>query len=255
MRRHNPTLKTALTKPKIIGAFYLGRYSGRMQGYSMDRFRFFADSDLQENELPVNSETRAIWLAGYWGDAPGILNAYGVDPLDYRMPELTRRGIALTDRGYYPEKSPDLTRENPHSRHNPLPARQIPEDLSRDEAIRRIKAGLQSQTGNPWSVTGGHGTSWGWIHINAPPKRRTWSWRLKPGEFINIPENYEEYDMGHPGGHMSPADRAELGQALGLREPVHYQGESASGRTYSYQEYVDRAEGRTLAFFEEDLLD
>lgn len=114
--------------------------------------------------------------------------------------------------------------------------------LSRDEAIKNIRSALRRRSGKAWSVRGGSGTSWGWIEIDAPPARRTWGWRLKPG-LADSPENYEEYDTGHPGGHASPADRAELARLLNLAD-VHWQGVSiAAGRGYRI-EVVDRAEGR-----------
>jgi hypothetical protein len=46
----------------------------------------------------------------------------------------------------------------------------------RDAAIKRIKTALQRRSGKTWSVTGGRGTAWGWITIDAPPRRRTWRW-------------------------------------------------------------------------------
>ncbi len=35
--------------------------------------------------------------------------------------------------------------------------------MDRDEAIKRIRAALKRRSGKLWSVTGGRGTSWGWI--------------------------------------------------------------------------------------------
>jgi hypothetical protein len=46
--------------------------------------------------------------------------------------------------------------------------------MDRNEAIAKIKKGLKVRSGKTWSVKGGRGTSWGWIDIDAPPKRRTW---------------------------------------------------------------------------------
>lgn len=117
-------------------------------------------------------------------------------------------------------------------------------DLDRDETIARIKAGLQKRSGKQWSVTGGRGTAWGWITIDAPPKRRTWSHRLKAGATSTRPEDYEPYDSGQPGRDMSPEDRAELGKLLGLGKPTHIQGESIPSDNKHRTEYVDRAEGR-----------
>ena len=117
----------------------------------------------------------------------------------------------------------------------------------RDEAIKQIKAALQRRSGKPWSVTGGRGTAWGWITIDAPPARRTWSHRLKAGSVMNRPEDYEEYDTGTPGGSMGPEDRAELGRLLGLENGAHHQGVSIPASNAHYQEYTQRAESGTCA--------
>jgi hypothetical protein len=50
------------------------------------------------------------------------------------------------------------------------------ESLTRDQAIKRIKAALKRRSGKEWSVRGGKGTAYGWITIDAPPKRRTWKY-------------------------------------------------------------------------------
>lgn len=118
----------------------------------------------------------------------------------------------------------------------------------RDETVKRIKTALQRRSGKQWSVTTGRGTAWGWINIDAPPSRRTWGSRLKADASpAQLPEDYEEYDTGTPGGHMSPADRAELATLLGLDRPVHFQGQSIAASGDYYREYIDRAEGRAPA--------
>lgn len=43
---------------------------------------------------------------------------------------------------------------------------------------------------------------------------------------------------------MTEEERAELGRLLGLKGPVHQQGESIPASGNYWQEYVDRAEGR-----------
>lgn len=90
----------------------------------------------------------------------------------------------------------------------------------RDVAIARIRAALRRRTGRAWSVTGGRGTSWGWIRISAPPARR----------------------VGF--GYMTDTDRTELATALGLDRPAHVQGVSIPAGSDYRVEYVDRAEGR-----------
>lgn len=117
-------------------------------------------------------------------------------------------------------------------------------DLSRAAVIARIRIALKRRSGKVWSVTGGTGIDWGWITINAPPARRTWREREVPNpENLSRP-TYEEYDTGRPGGHTSPAERAELGRLLGLAGPVHGQGERIPASHDHYREYLDRAEGR-----------
>lgn len=111
----------------------------------------------------------------------------------------------------------------------------------RDETIAAIKAALRRRSRKTWSVTGGRGTAWGWITIDAPPARRTWSHRLKAGAVTNNPADYEEYDSGTPGGHMGPADREALADLLGL-ESVHQQGESIPASSDHYSEYTQRAQ-------------
>lgn len=121
------------------------------------------------------------------------------------------------------------------------------EFLDRNETIKRIKSALQKRSGKAWSVTGGRGTAWGWITIDAPPSRRTWGHRLKAGapSGSNEREDYEEYDTGKPDGYCSPAERKELGDLLGFSGPVHCQGVSIAASSDYYREYLDRAEGRT----------
>lgn len=116
--------------------------------------------------------------------------------------------------------------------------------MDRNETIQRIKSALQRRSGKQWSVKGGRGTAWGWIEIDAPPSRRTWSSRLKAGVTTDRPEDYEEYDKGEPGNLMSLADREELGKLLGYDKPVHCQGVSIAASNDYYQEFIDRAEGR-----------
>jgi hypothetical protein len=94
-------------------------------------------------------------------------------------------------------------------------------EITRDQAIQRIKTALKKRSGRPWSVTGGRGTAWGWIHI-------------KP--FKKYADQY---------GNLTPEDQVYLGKLLGLDRPVHCQGESIPASWKYRAEYVDRAEGRT----------
>jgi hypothetical protein len=114
----------------------------------------------------------------------------------------------------------------------------------RTATIKRIKRALERRSAKTWSVTGGRGTAWGWLTIDAPPARRTWQSRVVADrKDENGFDVYEQYDTGEPGGSIGPADRAELAELLGL-ESIHHQGVSiAAGGDY-YVEYIDRAEGR-----------
>lgn len=91
--------------------------------------------------------------------------------------------------------------------------------MERDEAIEQIKTALRKRSGHAWSVTGGRGTSWGWIHINSLPSRRV-------------------------DGNLSLKDRTELGKLLD--KDIHCQGESIPA-SYEYRmEYVQRAKGEPV---------
>jgi hypothetical protein len=90
-------------------------------------------------------------------------------------------------------------------------------DLGRNEVIQVIRKALKDRSGKPWSVTGGRGTSWGWITIQAPPSRRD-------------------------GDGMTAADRAELASLLGI-DHAHFQGVSVPASIAYRREYVARARG------------
>lgn len=120
----------------------------------------------------------------------------------------------------------------------------------RNETIKRIKAALQRRSGKAWSVTGGRGTAWGWLTIDAPPARRTWGHRLKAGSVTDRPEDYEAHDTGIADRGTSPTDRAELCTLLGFDNDgrnVSDQGVSVPSSGDHYAEFIDRAEGRTPA--------
>ena len=120
--------------------------------------------------------------------------------------------------------------------------------MDRNETIRRIKTALQKRSGKAWSVTGGRGTAYGWLTIDAPPARRTSRYMVKPGASGNSPDDYEKTrtDTGEPGGYITEADAAELAALLG-KETMHCQGERIPASNDYYAEYIDRAEGRKPA--------
>lgn len=112
----------------------------------------------------------------------------------------------------------------------------------RNAVISTIKAALKLRSGKVWSVTGGNGTSWGFLSISAPPARCTWHHRLKVGATNDYPESWEGYDSIKGNGDMTPTERAELSRLLGLDRPVHQQGLKICSQ--DWQNYIDRAEGR-----------
>jgi len=109
----------------------------------------------------------------------------------------------------------------------------------RDTVIKAIKAALKARSGKSWSVTGGRGTAWGWITIDALPARKTAHCVQRPGTAGN-PEDYDEVDTGVPGGHMTAADREALNKLLGV-DRVHHQGESIPASTDYRRVYLCRA--------------
>ena len=116
----------------------------------------------------------------------------------------------------------------------------------RNEVIARIRQGLATRSDRSWSVTGGRGTSHGWLTIDAPPRRRTFEHR-QTGEVAadGLPV-YALEGAGKGGDLMGPSDRAELARLLGYCEDgsVPLQGvKVAAGHDY-YAEFIDRAEGR-----------
>ncbi len=120
-----------------------------------------------------------------------------------------------------------------------------PIEHDRNATIKAIKAALQKRSGKAWSVTGGRGTAWGWIRITAPPGRCTWGYRLKDG-CPDLPENYEGYDTKQPGRCMTPQDREELKQLLGL-ERMSDSGDNVPSSSEHRREYLARARGETPA--------
>ena len=101
--------------------------------------------------------------------------------------------------------------------------------VDRDDAIQLIRVALKRRSGKAWSVTGGRGTAWGWITIQAPPSRRVSSDGTRKGDGTDW--------------YMSDSDRAELGVLLGLGQPVHCQGESIAASSEYRREYIARAKG------------
>lgn len=120
------------------------------------------------------------------------------------------------------------------------------ENITRDSAIAAIRTALKKRSGKAWSVTGGRGTAWGWLTIDAPPARRTWAHRPKDGMGDCPPpgaEYWEEHDTGTAGRSMGPADRAELAGLLAVPESQVNGGASIPASSGHWLEYIDRANG------------
>ena len=116
----------------------------------------------------------------------------------------------------------------------------------RNDVIARIRRGLNNRSDRSWSVTGGRGTSYGWLQIDAPPQRRTFDHRPtdeRGGDGLPV---FELVDAGSDGYLMGRDDRIELARLLGFPDEsaVPHQGVKVpSGHDY-YAEFIDRAEGR-----------
>lgn len=115
--------------------------------------------------------------------------------------------------------------------------------MDRNATIKAIRKALKARSGKAWSVTGGSGTAWGWLRIDAPPARRTWQNRCTGQTDLRGFPVVEEYeDASQSFGHAGPADRAELAELLGL-DSIHQQGVSIPSQNDYYREYIARAEG------------
>ena len=117
-------------------------------------------------------------------------------------------------------------------------------NMDRDDTIREIRAALKRRSGKTWSVTGGRGTSYGWITIKAPPARCTWAERQIAGTSGYEPSHFEMYDTGEPGRCMSPDDTVELAALLDIEPHMASRCVLVPGGNDYYRDYVDRANGR-----------
>lgn len=106
-------------------------------------------------------------------------------------------------------------------------------DVDRNKAIELIRLGLKLRTGKQWSVTGGRGTGWGWIHVLPQPKDR--------------PKNPEE-------GNCSIQQAEELAAATGIERHIARNLSIAAGSDY-YREYIARAWGLKPTFIGEPYWD
>jgi hypothetical protein len=88
----------------------------------------------------------------------------------------------------------------------------------RNATIAEIKRALKTRSGQAWSVTGGRGTAYGWIHIDVRPAIRS---------------NYDTARVG----------RDKLSTLLGLPYKQAYGGVSVPASRAHYREYLERAHG------------
>jgi hypothetical protein len=91
--------------------------------------------------------------------------------------------------------------------------------IGRNEAIAEIKAAFKKR-GLKFSVTGGRGTAWGWIHID-----------LMPAEFKKLTD--EQIKVRY----------AELYTAIGMDRCRQQSSEGIPASSDYYREYIDRANG------------
>ena len=95
--------------------------------------------------------------------------------------------------------------------------------MDRTSVIASIRQALRQRSGYKYSVTGGHGTAYGWINVAAAPKDR----------------------CDQAGNEMR---MAQLAGMLGL-ERVHFQGYSIPASYDYYREAIARARfGEPLGF-------
>lgn len=94
-------------------------------------------------------------------------------------------------------------------------------ECERAAAIKAIRKALRHRSGKAWSVSGGRGTAWGWITIDAPPSR------------------HDER------GGMTPEDALELHQLLAMGGAVRPGPVSVESRRRL--EFVARARGTHTA--------
>jgi hypothetical protein len=89
------------------------------------------------------------------------------------------------------------------------------DETDRNVTIGILRAELRRRTGRTWSVTGGKGTSWGWITVTAPPARR------------------DRF------GSMTEQDAQDLARALDL-DTAHHQGVLIPASSAHRREYLAR---------------
>lgn len=119
--------------------------------------------------------------------------------------------------------------------------------MDRSEVAKRIRQALKRRTGLAWSVTGGRGTAWGWLEIEAAKSRRIMHDdnpkydRFALGQQSELPWVERKPDKDEVAYCTSQEDREILAEALGINMSFSsVQGVSISPDQWQW--YVDRAE-------------
>jgi hypothetical protein len=127
----------------------------------------------------------------------------------------------------------------------------------RNAVAKEIRRLLRTRSGKDWSITGGRGSGYGWLRIEAPPKRRVFNeanpaynhsdsptWQAEEGidPYLDV-----EPAAGEKGDYTSKADCIELCKLLGLDEKnwrLHRQGVQIPANNDFYREFLSRARGQ-----------
>ncbi len=115
----------------------------------------------------------------------------------------------------------------------------------RNQIMKEMKKRLELRSGMKWSVRGGKGTAYGWLHISAPPSRKKYRHIDKViGVNIRGREIYEEvFDEAAEYGSPGPVDRHILALLLNKDHRSNGDWGVPSSRAY-YVEFLARCAGR-----------
>lgn len=120
--------------------------------------------------------------------------------------------------------------------------------MERSEVTKRIKKALKKRTGQTWSVTGGRGTAWGWLTIEAAKSRQVMHDSNPKYDRFALGRNQDELpwverkpEKDEIAYCTSQEDRKILAEALGIGMNFSsVQGVSVSPDQWQF--YVGRAE-------------
>ncbi|MBU2177536.1 MAG: hypothetical protein KJ556_20790 [Gammaproteobacteria bacterium] len=121
----------------------------------------------------------------------------------------------------------------------------------RTEVTKRIKSTLKKKTGKNWSVTGGRGTAYCWLTVQAPKNRRVahkrnpdWNGHDSIPACIALTGKppWIDYISDKPDEnlYMNDEDRELLGRVFGMAYPAHHQGLQISPDNWDrYMNYIE----------------